>query len=125
MKILLAEDDTSISTIAKIALEKLGGHQVTVVADGNKAFATALEQEFDLILLDSMMPGRDGITVCKQLKASPKAHIPIIIVSAKSQESDIKEGLDSGATGYVQKPFDPKTLNQSLLDILQRAGKSA
>lgn len=120
MRILVAEDDANISMIAKITLEKIGHHQVSLASDGKIALEKALSQEFDLILLDGMMPNLDGVSVLKQLK-SQNYPTPIIFLSAKSQESDIKEVLDLGAIGYIQKPFDPKTLCAQINDIMRAA----
>ncbi len=118
MKILLAEDDANIVIIAKITLEKIGHHQVTVATDGKITFEIASQNPFDLILLDGMMPHMDGVTVFKKLK---ELHIktPVIFLSAKSQEADIKEVLDLGAIGYIQKPFEPKTLNDQILKFMK------
>lgn len=118
MKILLAEDDVSISVVVKLALEKIGGHKVEVASDGNLAFQMAVEREYDLIILDGMMPGKDGMTVCHDLKKTHKSEVPIIFLSAKSQESDIMEGMQKGAIGYIQKPFDPKTINIQIQKIV-------
>ena len=118
MKILLAEDDANIVIIAKITLEKIGHHQVTVATDGKITFEIASQNPFDLILLDGMVPHMDGVTVFKKLK---ELHIktPVIFLSAKSQEADIKEVLDLGAIGYIQKPFEPKTLNDQILKFMK------
>lgn len=110
MRILLAEDDSNISMIAKITLERIGKHEVVLVFNGKDALDIAMKEDFDLILLDGMMPVMDGVTVLKNLKTTNKSHIPVIFLSAKSQESDIKEVLELGAIGYIQKPFEPKTL---------------
>ncbi len=118
MKILLAEDDFNIVMVAKLSLERIGGHEVIHAADGVTALEMALKEPFDLILLDSMMPGKDGLRVCQELKNEHHLETPIIFLSAKSQESDIRDGLASGALGYIQKPFDPRNLNDQILAIL-------
>jgi len=120
MRILLAEDDINISTIAKITLEKIGRHQVVTIADGKQALEKALSEDFDLILLDGMMPSMDGATVLQKLKVSPKAHIPVIFLSAKSQEADIRHVLENGAIGYIQKPFEPRTLCSQIDELLKK-----
>ena len=117
MKILLAEDDPNISTIAKITLEKLGGHVVTVVNDGEQALLFGMSDQFDLILLDEMMPKINGIKVSIELCARGNS-TPVIFLSAKSQESDIKEFYQHG-TGFIPKPFDPIALPGQILEILQ------
>ena len=120
MKILLAEDDSNISMIAKITLERIGKHQVTLVANGKDALELASKENFDLILLDGMMPVMDGVTVLKNLKISSLSHIPVIFLSAKSQEADIKEVLELGAIGYIQKPFEPKTMCEQIDQMLAK-----
>lgn len=125
MKILLAEDDSNIVVVIRMALQKMGGHTVVHAADGVKAVESALHEPFDLILLDSMMPGKDGIKVCKELKLEHGIETPIIFLSAKSQESDIREGLDVGAIGYIQKPFDPRTICSKIDELLGYSNQEA
>lgn len=120
MKILLAEDDPNISTIAKMALESLGGHQVTVASDGEMALQTALSGDFDVILLDEMMPKMNGLSVCRAYREQSLKRVPIIFLSAKSQESDIQE-FKNTAQGFIAKPFDPMTLNPLIDQILKGA----
>lgn len=120
MKILLAEDDFNISTIAKLTLEKLGGHEVTVVSDGEQALNAGVRGTYDVILLDEMMPKMNGLKVSAELKSRVKNPPPIIFLSAKSQESDIREFQERG-TGFIPKPFDPMKLPQQILDILKGA----
>ena len=119
MKILLAEDDNNIALIAKVALEKMGGHEVHHVVNGQLAINQLKQDTYDLILLDSMMPEKDGLTTCKEIKSESVSDAPVIFLSAKSQESDIAEGLESGAIGYIQKPFDPANLDKEIADILR------
>jgi DNA-binding response OmpR family regulator len=118
MRILLAEDDPNISVIAKLALEKLGGFDVTVVSDGEQALETALAREFDLILLDEMMPKMNGLRVSQEYRARCEAPKPIIFLSAKSQESDIREFVDNGI-GFIPKPFDPTQISARILELMQ------
>jgi DNA-binding response OmpR family regulator len=118
MRILLAEDDNNISLIARIALEQLGHHQVTVASDGEKALHTALTGTFDLILLDEMMPKMNGLTVCREYQARASAPTPIIFLSAKSQETDIAE-FRGCALGYIPKPFDPTQLCRRIDDLVK------
>jgi len=117
MKILLAEDDGNISTIAIMALEHFGGHEVTHVDNGLDALNKAKEGGFDLIILDQMMPIMNGLTVCKEYKSLPNNNIPIIFLSAKCHADDIAAFKKMGL-GHIQKPFDPATLNQQINDIL-------
>lgn len=117
MKILLAEDDPNISTISKMTLEALGGHEVHTVDNGEDAFNKAMADTFDVILLDEMMPKMNGIKVCKELRAR-KIKTPIIFLSAKSQLTDV-EIFEAIGTGFIPKPFDPMTLNAKILKILE------
>ena len=117
MNILFAEDDKNISTIAKIVLERVGGHTVTVVATGTDALEMALNNPYDLIILDGMMPGLSGPEVCRQYKETMTTPAPVIFLSAKSTQTDIQEFMDLGA-GYIQKPFNPQTLCQQIDVIL-------
>jgi CheY-like chemotaxis protein len=126
MKILLAEDDSNISVIAKVALERIGKHQVTVVDDGAKAIQAANSETFDLILLDSMMPVKDGLTTCSELKKNPTtASTPVIFLSAKSQDADIQACLKAGAIGYISKPFEPAQICNVIKSILTEKGIAA
>lgn len=117
MRILLAEDDPNISVIAKLSLEKLGGFDVTVVSDGEQALQTALTQDFDLILLDEMMPKMNGLRVSQEYKQQCTNPKPIIFLSAKSQESDIREFKNNGL-GHIPKPFDPMQIAAQIHALL-------
>ncbi len=121
MKILLAEDDLNIVKIAQMILEKVGGHQVDVANDGGEALDKGLNNYYDLIILDGMMPVRPGLEVCKlyfEQKQGEKARI--IFLSAKSSQKDINEFLSLGS-GYIQKPFEPQNLCNLIDEILQKA----
>ena len=119
MKILLAEDDTNISTIAKMALEQIGGHTVTHVENGEEALHLALSpsEDFDVILLDEMMPGLNGLAVCQQYFAQTIHRRPVIFLSAKSQAADIQEFKNLG-DGFIPKPFDPVLLCKQIEEVL-------
>ena len=121
MKILLAEDDLNITRIAKMVLEKVGSHEVETAKDDGEVLEKALAGEFDLIILDGMMPVYPGVEVCrkyKEQKEGPKA--TIIFLSAKSSQKDINEFLELGQ-GYIQKPFEPQSLCTMIDDILKKA----
>ena len=120
MRVLLAEDDPHISVIAKLSLEKLGGHEVTVVSDGESALKAALTQDYDVILLDEMMPKMNGLKVCQEYKAASPSPKPVIFLSAKSQESDMREFIEN-ATGFIPKPFDPTKLPDQIRELLENA----
>jgi DNA-binding response OmpR family regulator len=112
MRILLAEDDVHIRSIARVTLQKLGGHEVITVENGQQAVEAAKTQPFDLLILDGMMPELDGFEACSKIKSEPgpSQETPVIFLTAKSQTSDIQEGFSRGAIGYIVKPFDVKTL---------------
>ncbi len=111
MKILLAEDDPSIQLVAKLSLQKIGGHDVTTASDGQEAIDKAMVTKFDLIILDGMMPVMDGFQTCQELKLREETKdIPIIFLTAKNQQSDIDEGYRLGGIGYIVKPFDAREL---------------
>jgi DNA-binding response OmpR family regulator len=122
MRVLLAEDDPNISVIAKLSLEKLAGHDVTVVHDGEDALREALTQSYDVILLDEMMPKMNGVRVCQEYKAQCPDPKPVIFLSAKSQDSDIREFSDNG-TGFIPKPFDPMKLPGQIEQLLAAGGR--
>jgi CheY-like chemotaxis protein len=121
MKILLAEDDASIQLIAKMSLQKIGGHEVVVANNGKEALDKACEEKFDLIILDGMMPEMDGFQTCLALKSSPKtSDMPVIFLTAKNQQSDIDEGFKIGGIGYIVKPFDAKELCKEIDKIFNK-----
>lgn len=120
MNVLLAEDDPHISVIAKLSLEKVAGHTVTVVNDGEKALNEALTQKYDVILLDEMMPKMNGLRVCQEYKKRCQNPKPVIFLSAKSQDSDIAEFFEIG-TGFIPKPFDPMKLSTQIEELLKKA----
>jgi CheY-like chemotaxis protein len=121
MKILLAEDDPSIRIIARMTLQKVGGHEVTVVSNGQEALDKALSENFDLVILDYMMPIMDGLEACQKFKENPDLKkIPIIFMTAKNQKSDIDEGFKMGALGYIVKPFDAQELCNEIQKIYSK-----
>jgi two-component system alkaline phosphatase synthesis response regulator PhoP len=117
-RILIVEDDQAIA----IALEddlRLEGYSVEVVHDGESASRRARESAFDLILLDIMLPKKDGFEVCRELRRSgvPSA---ILLLTARTQESEKVLGLDLGADDYVTKPYSPKELRARIRALLRR-----
>jgi len=107
IKILLVEDD---ARLAQLTIRYLEGHGlvVTHAADGLEGQAEALRRQYDCVVLDLMLPGRDGIEVCRQLRS--RIDVPIIMVTARGEESDRVLGLEVGADDYVTKPFSPREL---------------
>ena len=107
IKVLLVEDDARLAQLTSRYLE---GHGVLVThaGDGLEGQAEALRRQYDCVVLDLMLPGRDGIEVCRQLRA--RIDVPIIMVTARGEESDRVLGLEAGADDYVTKPFSPREL---------------
>ena len=106
-KILIVEDEIAIAELEKDYLE-LSGFEVEVEHDGMTGLARALAEEFDLFILDLMLPGIDGFEICKQIRE--KKNTPILMVSAKKEDIDKIRGLGMGADDYVTKPFSPSEL---------------
>lgn len=120
MKILLAEDEPDIQFVTRIALED-EGHQVIAVDNGQAALDRAQAEPFDVILLDVMMPRLDGMVVCQRLKADARTRtIPVIFLTARSQQLEVQAGMDLGALGYIIKPFDMFALAGEIASLLQR-----
>lgn len=117
-RILLAEDDFNVSIITRLCLEKIGGHEVVVCDDGEAAVAAAISERFDVILLDGMMPKKDGTQVAREIREA-RITTPIIFLSAKSDVSEIEQFLKL-AQGYIAKPFDPQTICARINEILER-----
>ncbi len=119
--ILIIEDEKDIVRMLEYNLKK-EGFKTLSARDGENGFALAKKESPNLILLDLMLPGMDGLEVCKALKAEKKtALIPIIMVTAKSQEADKVLGLELGADDYVSKPFSPRELVARVKAVLRRA----
>ncbi len=119
--VLIVEDNPDIMEILKYNLSK-EGFETILAEDGKKACALAAEKIPSLVILDLMLPIVDGLQVCKFLKRNADTkNIPVIIVSAKDEESDIITGLDLGAEDYLTKPFSPKELIARIKAVLRRA----
>ena len=117
-KILYIEDETDIQTIAKIALESVGGLEVLVCGSGTEAIHQAPEFGPDLILLDVMMPGMDGPDTLVALHHLPEIKdTPAIFLTAKALPSEIERYKDLGALDIIAKPFDPMTLADQVKEI--------
>ena len=118
--ILHVEDEADIAEVAKVALEELGGSKVTTCSSGEEALARLQDWSPDLILLDAMMPGLDGLAMLAELSKIPRAaEIPVIFITAKTQQAEVKRFIDAGAIGVVLKPFDPVTLHDEWRGSLQ------
>ena len=118
LKAVLAEDDPDIQLVARLSLKR-SGFQVIVANNGADALARITSEMPDVALLDWMMPELDGVEVCRRLKADPStAGIPVIFLTARSQEDELKTGLSMGAIGYITKPFDALTLGDRVRELL-------
>ena len=119
LRILVVEDEPTIATGLKDNLE-VEGYAIEVVDDGGVALDRILEGPFDLVVLDVMLPGRDGFAVCREARAAG-VRTPIIMLTAKGQEVDKVVGLELGADDYVTKPFSPRELLARIKAVLRRA----
>ena len=116
--ILMVEDEADIQTIAKLALESVGGFTVEICSSGLEAIQTAPTVAPDLILLDVMMPGMDGLETFKALREIPElADTPVIFMTAKVQSYEIAQYIEMGALDVVSKPFDTMTLSGTITSI--------
>ena len=122
-KILVVDDEEDILELVKYNLER-EGFQVKCVESGEKAMARIRQEAPDLVVLDLMLPGIDGLEVARRLKQEQKyAGIPIIMLTAKGEEADIVTGLELGADDYIAKPFSPRILIARIKVILRRQSK--
>src|SRR5579859_285296 len=122
VNVLIVEDDESVARFLKQATTE-AGYVAQVIGDGAEALETALTHAFDLILLDVMLPGLDGYSLCRQLRAAG-VPTPILIITAKDTLADKAEGLDSGADDYLVKPFQVAELLARARALLRRGSSS-
>lgn len=120
-RVLLAEDDLSLGYVIKDNLEQ-EGYQVILCADGDDALQRFLKEEFDICLLDVMMPSKDGFSVAKKIRQKSDI-VPIMFLTAKSMEEDRLKGFSSGADDYITKPFSMKELLMRMEVFLRRTKK--
>ena len=121
-RILLIEDDPDITELVRINLED-AGYRLDSAADGEKGLETALAQEIDLVILDLQLPRMDGLEVCRQLQQR-KRHLPILMLTSRSEEVDRVLGLELGADDYLTKPFSIRELVARVRAILRRLERS-
>lgn len=118
--ILVAEDEPHILLLIQRKLET-AGHLVATATNGDEALAMALRDRPDLLLLDILMPGREGLEVCKAIKTAYGASAPpVIIISALGQQLDVEAGVSAGADDYIIKPFSPRALLERVEAALYR-----
>lgn len=124
-RILVIDDEKDILDLVEYNL-KQNGYKVSCVATGEEALEAARSFNPDLILLDLMLPGVDGFDVCKELKSqSDTAEIPVVMLTAKSEDIDVVTGLELGADDYITKPFSPRVLVARVRSILRKKNKSS
>jgi DNA-binding response OmpR family regulator len=122
-RVLVVDDDPTVSDVVRRYLEQ-DGHLVRLAADGAEALAAAAELPPDLAVLDLMMPGIDGIEVCRRLRRQWPA-LPVVMLTALGEEADRVLGLEVGADDYVTKPFSPRELVLRIRSVLRRAAPAA
>ena len=123
-KIALVEDEEDIAALIKLQSD-ISGYKLCTAVDGLNGYQMIEKEMPDLILLDIMLPGQNGLDVCRKIKNTQKLkHIPIIMISAKSEETDVVLGLELGADDYVTKPFSPRVLFSRIKAVLRRNKES-
>lgn len=117
-KILYAEDETDVQTIVEVSIWSTSSYQIKICDNGKLLLDCVEEYEPDLILLDVMMPEMDGVTTLQNLQANEKTKdIPVIFITAKAQNHEIKLFNESGVIGVITKPFDPMTLGATITEL--------
>ena len=121
IRIVLVEDEQDIADLIKLQAE-MSGYKIVHEIDGLNGLRAIEKEKPDIVLLDIMLPGQNGLDVCRKLKANPDLKdIPVIMISAKSEEIDVILGLELGADDYVAKPFSPKVLFSRVKAVMRRA----
>ncbi len=120
--ILTIEDETDIANLIKLYLEK-EGYRVTHISDGANGLSEVFRLKPNLLILDLMLPGMDGLEICKKVREKPETRtIPILMLTAKGEEVDKIIGLELGADDYLTKPFSPRELTARVKALLRRTG---
>ena len=123
--VLVVDDEREILELLKYNLDK-EGYSVTVVESGEDALAATRTKMPDIVVLDLMLPGVDGLEVCRRLKTDDRTRgIPIVMLTAKGSEADIVAGLELGAADYITKPFSPRVLTARIRAVLRRGDDPA
>jgi DNA-binding response OmpR family regulator len=118
--VLIADDDPDILDLITFKLEQ-AGHQLITATDGTTALAEARRTVPDVVVLDVAMPGLSGLDVCRELRADDAtAGIPVILLTARAQESDVEVGFEVGADDYLTKPFSPRELVSRVAAVIGR-----
>jgi len=124
-RILAVDDEPKVLAVIKKRLE-FAGYEVITAADGPDGLQKARSERPDLIVLDLILPGLNGYQVCRLLKGDRGfSDIPVLMLTARSQEKDISEGLKAGADAYMTKPYDPEEFLAQVAKLLAQAGRQA
>jgi two-component system OmpR family response regulator len=124
MKVLLIDDEEDIRSIGQLSLEAVGKFQAMLAASAAEGIELALASRPDLILMDMMMPGTDGLAALLEIRRTPSLDgVPVVFLTAKAQRSDVARYLEMGAAGVICKPFDPMTLPLEIRRVLAGAAK--
>ena len=124
-RVLVVDDEEDILELVRFHLTR-EGYQLTLAATGEEALKKAKHETFDLIVLDLMLPGLDGLEVAKALKADARTKsVPIVMLTAKGEDADVVSGLEIGADDYITKPFSPRVLTARVKAVLRRRSKAA
>ncbi|MHA3021253.1 response regulator transcription factor [Mycobacterium sp. BMJ-28] len=118
-RVLIADDDPVVRDVVRRYLER-DGHQVSVARDGAEALQILETTRVDLAVLDLMMPGPDGLTLCRSLRKDSQVGLPVILLTALGEEDDRIAGLEAGADDYLTKPFSPRELALRVQSVLRR-----
>ncbi len=119
-RIVVADDDVDIRELVEFKLSTMG-HDIVAVGDGAAAIEACRAQRPDLCVLDVMMPGVSGLDAIRMIRADPDLlDLPVILLTARAQESDVNTGFDSGADDYITKPFSPRELASRVETLLAR-----
>ena len=119
-RVLIADDDVVVRDIVRRYLER-DGHEVRVVGDGNEALRVLSSERIDVAVLDVMMPGPNGLSLCRTLRQGGDFTVPVILLTALNEEDDRIAGLEAGADDYLTKPFSPRELALRVRSVLRRA----
>jgi DNA-binding response OmpR family regulator len=122
-RVLIADDDTVVRDVLRRYLER-DGLDVSTARDGHEAMALLGSERIDVAILDVMMPGPDGLALCRTLRDRSGFHVPVILLTALSEEADRIAGLEVGADDYVTKPFSPRELALRVRSVLRRGPAS-
>ncbi|HSM90291.1 MAG TPA: response regulator transcription factor [Desulfobacterales bacterium] len=124
-RVLVVDDEEDILELVRFHLTR-EGYQLTLAATGEEALKKAKHETFDLIVLDLMLPGLDGLEVAKALKADARTKsVPIVMLTAKGEDADVVSGLEIGADDYITKPFSPRVLTARVKAVLRRRSRAA